>query len=160
MCVTLYLCTMSYSGKFNPVNTDKYNGDHTKIVYRSLWERKCMEWFDMNPDVVSWNSEEIVIPYRCRTDGELHRYYPDFLVKFRSGTIVLIEVKPEHQTVPPKKTNNKKRLINEAMTYAKNVSKWQEAESYCKKRGYVFMIWTERTLNQMGIKTNLYSGKK
>ena len=54
---------MSYKGKFRPSNRKKYRGDITKIVYRSLWERKFMVYCDTNPDIVEWGSEEIIIPY-------------------------------------------------------------------------------------------------
>lgn len=151
---------MAYSGKFNPVFKNKYKGDPTNIIYRSLWEKKCMEWFDLNPDVESWSSEEIIIPYRCKTDGEMHRYFPDFLVKFKTGITVLIEVKPEKQTLPPKNSRNKAKLLNEALTYAKNDSKWEAAYEYCKKKNWVFMIWTEKTLDKMGIKTQIYARKR
>lgn len=151
---------MAYSGRFVPINKHKYKGDYSNIVYRSLWEKKCMEWFDLNSDVKSWNSEEIVIPYRCKTDGEMHRYFPDFLVEFVSGITVLIEVKPEKQTLPPKNSRNKRALLNEAMTYAKNISKWEAAEEFCKKRNYKFMIWTEKTLENIGVKTQIYARKR
>ena len=45
---------MSYKGKFRPNNRKKYRGDITKIVYRSLWERKFMVYCDTNPDIVEW----------------------------------------------------------------------------------------------------------
>ena len=40
-----------------------------------------MFFCDHNDSIIEWGSEEVIIPYRCPTDGRVHRYYPDFLVK-------------------------------------------------------------------------------
>ena len=101
---------MAYKGKFKPKNPNKYFGDPTKIVYRSLWERKCMVTFDENPNVISWASEELCIPYLSPVDGKVHRYFPDFLVELinKDGDVetLLIEVKPKKQTDLPKKPDS------------------------------------------------------
>ena len=96
---------MAYSGLYKPVNPKKYRGNPTRIIYRSLWERKFMVFCDNNPSILEWGSEEVIIPYRCPTDGRVHRYYPDFYIKVRekSGKLTkyIIEVKPKKQTSPP-----------------------------------------------------------
>jgi len=38
------------------------------------------------------------------------------------------------------------------MSYIKNTSKWETAEAYCADRGWEFVIWTEDTLKNLGIK--------
>jgi hypothetical protein len=38
------------------------------------------------------------------------------------------------------------------MTYAKNQSKWKAADELCKDRGWIFEVWTEETLKNLGIK--------
>lgn len=150
---------MAYSGKFPPKNTEKYAGDPTKIVYRSLWERQTFRWCDENPDILSWNSEEVVIPYRCKTDRKMHRYFVDLYVRFRDHREYIIEIKPKIQTQPPKQPKRKsKRFITEVMAYAKNTSKWDAAQAYAEDRGWTFQIWTEETLRGLGIKI-LKSGK-
>jgi len=62
-----------------------------------------MKVFDENPNVISWGSEEICIPYKSPVDGKIHRYYPDFIVELKNkqGEIetLVIEVKPSKQTV-------------------------------------------------------------
>lgn len=147
---------MAYSGTFKPSNTFKYDGDSSKITYRSLWELNVMKWLDLNPDVDSWSSEEVIIPYVCKTDGKPHRYFMDFKIKFKSGKVVLVEVKPSAQVAPPKKRRKTDKYIKEVMTYAKNVSKWTAAREYVEKRGWEFQIWTEHTLEEsLGIKTTL-----
>jgi hypothetical protein len=145
---------MAYSGQFYPKFPKKYKGNHTNIIWRSLWEKAVMHWFDENPSVIEWSSEEIIIPYICRTDNRQHRYFCDFLVKFTSGITMLIEVKPDSQIRKPEVIGKKvsKTLIESVTTYAKNVSKWEAAEAYCKKNGWTFQIWGETALKRIGIK--------
>ena len=99
---------MAYSGRFKPSNPQKYIGDHNNIIYRSSWECRVMNWLDKNPEIVSWGSEELVIPYKSPVDGKYHRYFPDFIVKVRTkdGNIktMMVEVKPEKQSRPPERS--------------------------------------------------------
>jgi hypothetical protein len=39
---------------------------------------------DKNPSVVSWSSEEIIIPYKSPADGKWHRYFVDFYVQIQT----------------------------------------------------------------------------
>ena len=72
---------MAYRGKYQPSFPKKYKGDHTNIVYRSLWERKFMVYCDKNENILEWGSEEIAFPYRSPVDNRVHRYFPDFYIK-------------------------------------------------------------------------------
>lgn len=111
-----------------------------------------MLFFDRNPDVLEWNSEEIIIPYFSPLDGKAHRYFPDFWIKVKTKTGVLaehlIEVKPHDQTIAPKKLVDgkkpTKRYLEEVETYIRNRAKWQASEAYCKKRDLTFQILTEK----------------
>lgn len=141
-----------YKGKFRPKNRSKYKGDSTKIVYRSLWERQVFRWCDKTDSVVSWSSEEDIVPYRCKTDGKLHRYFVDLKITFDTGETYIIEIKPKAQTVEPKKRRKTPKYIREVMTYAKNISKWDAATKWANDRGYKFEIWTEDTIKALGIK--------
>lgn len=144
---------MAYRGKYKVKKPQKYEGDFTNVVYRSLWERQFFRWCEANDEVVRWSSESVVIPYICKSDGKPHRYFMDVKVKFTSGKTVLIEIKPEIQTQPPKKQTRKtKKYLNEVMTYAKNISKWEAAEKYSARRGWEFKIFTEKTLKSLGIR--------
>jgi len=139
---------MSYSGRFKPKNYKKYTGDPTKIVYRSLWERRFMQYCDDNNNIIEWGSEEIIIPYISPVDKKVHRYFPDFYIKYRNtrGEVLheIIEVKPKKQTKPPKEPKRKtKRYINEVATYLVNQAKFKAANEYCKDRKYKFRILTE-----------------
>jgi hypothetical protein len=142
---------MSYKGYFKPKHPKKYKGDPTNIIYRSSWEAKFMKYLDEHPDVLEWSSEEVIIPYLSPIDGRYHRYFPDFLVKRRdiNGVVetILIEIKPMKQTVPPKRQKRlTKKYIMEVQTWGINSSKWEAAESYCRKRGWKFLKLTENEL--------------
>ena len=143
---------MAYKGKYTIKNTKKYLGDPTKVIYRSLWERQAFKWCESNPRVKKWNSEEIVVPYKCKTDNKLHRYYVDLLVELDNKDTILVEIKPKRETVPPKGKRKTKRYIKEVTTYIKNTSKWQAATQYANHKGWKFQIWTEDTLTNLGIK--------
>jgi hypothetical protein len=144
---------MAYSGIFKPINPKKYKGNPTRIIYRSMWEKKFMIFCDNTPSIVEWGSEEIIIPYRCPTDGRLHRYYPDFYIKVvnKEGKYkkYIIEIKPKKQVAGPEKNPKRKTTAwkKSVMTYAKNRAKWEAAEEYCDDRRMNFMILTEDHLN-------------
>lgn len=142
---------MSYKGVFRPKNPDKYQGNPSNIIYRSLWELKLMRYLDDHSDVLSWGSEELIIPYRSPLDGKVHRYFPDFIVKKknREGVVstIVIEVKPKAQTIEPKvQKKTTKKYINEVTTWGVNQAKWKAAESYCEDRKWKFQLMTEKDL--------------
>jgi len=141
---------MSYKGRFIPKNPQKYAGDVSNIIWRSTWERQVMNWLDLSENVVYWSSEELVIKYYSPVDNKIHRYFPDFIVKIkkRDGKVMthVIEVKPEYQTKQPTQKKKTKRFIEESMTYVVNQSKWKAAEEFCKDRGWVFQVLTEKHL--------------
>jgi len=145
---------MAFKGFFKPKNPQKYKGNPTNIVYRSSWEYKLMTYLDERKEVLSWGSEEIVIPYRSPIDGKIHRYFPDFIVTKINNEgkkeTALIEVKPQHQTIPPKQpTKLSKKYLTEVKTWGINEAKWKAANEYCKDRGWTFHIFTQK---ELGIK--------
>lgn len=145
---------MSYRGKYRVKNPSKYIGDHSNVVYRSLWERNVFRWLESNPDIIKWNSEDVIIPYVCATDKKRHRYFMDIYFEHKNGKKYLIEVKPKKQTKPPSTPKRRtKKFISESLTYAKNMSKWQAAKEFAYENGCEFQIWTEDTLKALGIKT-------
>lgn len=142
---------MSYKGKFQPKNSQKYNGDPTKIIYRSLWERKFMKFCDDKKSILQWSSEEVIVPYRSPIDNRMHRYYVDFLVTSvnRNGIkeTLLIEVKPKRQCKPPKKKSRvTKGYIKEVKAWGINSAKWEAATEYAENKGWKFIILTEDDL--------------
>ena len=111
-----------------------------------------MKWCDITPQVLSWGSEELVIPYISPVDHKVHRYYIDFfiVVKQSDGTSkkFAIEIKPYNQTIPPRITKN---MMTESIkykidTYAVNSAKWEAARKFCRQNNMDFVILTERNL--------------
>ena len=139
-----------YKGYFKPERPEKYKGNPRNIIYRSMWERHCMVYFDRNDNVLEWASEEIIIPYVSPFDGKIHRYYPDFFLKIKKGQkteMWIIEVKPSKYLTPPKEGKRKtKSYLYEIREWGRNSAKWEAAKDYCNKRGWVFDVWTEKTL--------------
>jgi hypothetical protein len=139
---------MAYSGLFKPKHPEKYVGDPTNIVYRSSWEVKVMSWLDNNDSIITWASEELFIPYISPVDNRWHRYFPDFLVKYRTKdnklSTMMLEVKPKKQTAQPDPQKRKtKQFINEVKTWGVNQAKWKAASEYCLDRGWEFKLITE-----------------
>lgn len=142
---------MSYKGKFRPSNPKKYKGDPTNIVYRSLWELKFMNYCDKNQNILKWWSEELAIPYKSPIDNRIHKYFPDFYIKYvdTKGNVKesLIEIKPSKQVREPKKQKvRSKKYVSEVVEYAKNQAKWEAAKDYCDDRKWEFKVLTEHEL--------------
>ncbi|CAM0015742.1 head closure [Vibrio phage K397] len=139
-------------GKYKPINPKKYQGDITKIYWRSSWELVAFKFCDTNKAILAWNSEEEVIPYISPKDNRTHRYFMDLKVWTRNTKtgeidITLIEVKPEDQTQPPKKGNKKmENYLKEVATWKVNEAKWLATDEYCRQRGWKFIKWTEKNL--------------
>jgi hypothetical protein len=139
-------------GIFTPKNKQKYKGTFP-IIYRSKLELTAMRWFDNNPNIITWGSESIVIPYQSPLDGKLHRYFVDFVVllKDKDGTNkkFIIEVKPFKQTIKPIPSERKKSstIMYEQTQYIINQTKWKAAEAWANTKGYKFIILTEKHIN-------------
>ena len=103
--------------------------------FRSAWEQKVMIYLDTCPYVESWTYEKTVIEYisNIRTK-KVRKYYPDFFVKYKSGLVEIIEVKP------------KRKL--EQLTVKK---KSDAAHRWCKENGMTYRIFTEIELKDIGI---------
>lgn len=135
---------MAYRTIFNPKNPQKYAGDTSKIVCRSLWERNVCKFCDNHPNVLKWSSEEIAIPYTNPIDKKIHNYYPDFLIQFNGVNgkqTWMIEVKPKKQTLLKENASKKEKV-----TWIINNAKWHAAKKYCEKHNIVFQILTEKEL--------------
>tara|TARA_R100001082_G_scaffold110409_1_gene90288 strand:- start:1532 stop:1966 length:435 start_codon:yes stop_codon:yes gene_type:complete len=142
---------MAYKGRFKPKHPEKYIGNPTNIIYRSLLERRFMLYCDTSKNILEWGSEEVIVPYKSPVDNKMHRYYVDFIVRLKNkeGLIetLLIEVKPKKQCSPPKKPKKKNRsYITEVKTWGVNSAKWKAATEYAENKGWKFKIMTEETL--------------
>ena len=141
-----------YKGKFKIKNSQKYKGNPSNIIYRSLMELRFMKWCDSSEKIFQWSSEEIVIPYISPIDNKRHRYFPDFLIQTAKGWF-LIEVKPQIESRPPKKKlvenlnlKKKRRYMKSVRTWLVNEAKWIAAKKVCDVEGWEFQIMTEKQL--------------
>ena len=144
----------SIKSRYKPHHPQKYKGDYNNIICRSSWERKFCSWCDLNENIISWGSEEFFIPYYDPTTKKVRRYFPDFIIKVKesSGQVktYVIEVKPQKQTLPPKKRKRMtKSFLYECKTFEVNQAKWNAASEWCKDRKIEFKIITEK---ELGIK--------
>lgn len=138
-------------GIYQPKNPQKYKGS-IPIIYRSRLELISFRYLDNNPNILTWGSESVVVPYQSPKDGKVHKYFVDLVASLKdtSGKIkkLLIEVKPEKQTKPPTITNRKKQstMLYEKVTWAVNQAKWDAARQYAKKNDMTFLILNEKHL--------------
>jgi hypothetical protein len=139
-------------GLFHPNNPAKYEGNIDNIVYRSGLELRFMKYLDDHPSVLKWSSEEMVIPYVSPKDNKIHRYFVDFKVttKKKDGTTKtgLIELKWSTAAVAPKKPKKQtRRYMREAYNWMINQAKWEAAKKLCDKKGWEWLILTEKDLS-------------
>ena len=114
-----------------------------------------MNYCDLNESIQQWQSEEFWIPYISPIDNRMHRYFPDFFIKYNDKTgklrTMVIEIKPKKQVAKPN-TNPKRRTkawANSVKTWMVNQAKWKAAKEFCADRNYEFKIMTE---DDLGIK--------
>lgn len=140
-------------GIYKPINPLKYRGNVKNITYRSSWELSYMMKLDTDPTVVSWGSEEVIIPYHNPISKTVRRYFMDFVVRrIIDGKEVtqLIEIKPMSQRKAPVLSKGKKRktMLIEQINWATNQAKWDAATKYCAKKGWEFHILSEQDLGR------------
>lgn len=123
-------------GFYKPLNEGKYQQPLNDYMnsgpypeYRSSWELKLYKWCDNSDIVEYWTTEAFAIPYLKPTDGQIHRYFPDVLVKFTDGRMFLIEVKPKSQ-------------VQDDVVQAKA----KAAIKFCEGRNITFIFMTEKEL--------------
>lgn len=150
MLYNLFRVANYIQGLFEPKNPEKYIGNLREIVYRSSWELRAFKWADTNPGILEWSSEPFPIRYFDYSTNKTRRYFPDLYLKVQTREGIkkfLVEIKPEKQTKPPKQGKKKtKTYLREAMTYEKNISKWNQAEKFCEEHGMIFKIINEKDL--------------
>lgn len=133
-----------YQGQYRPINPDKYVGTYP-IYFRSSWELKVMEKFDTHPNVVSWASESLKIPYRNPFTDKYTVYVPDFLVTYVDAKgnrlTEIIEVKPAKETFL-----NEARSQRAKAAVALNTFKWAAAQQFASKHGMRFRVLTENNI--------------
>jgi len=138
------------SGKYIPINPEKYIGDINNIIYRSSWERKFCQYCDLKKEILKWSSEPASVKYWSPIDKKEHEYHIDFYIKVQKEEIQedwFIEIKPEGQYALDKKpeeikgplTEKKVRAYNERMrVWITNRAKMEAAKRYAESIGYKF----------------------
>ena len=63
-------------------------------------------FLDINPSIIKWSSEEIVIPYISPLDNQKHRYFPDFYMEVKQSDNqvkkFLVEIKAQKDFIQKK----------------------------------------------------------
>jgi hypothetical protein len=155
-------------GLFIPDNKEKVYKLNEKggLYYRSSWELTAMKYFDNSSNITLWGAECVEIPYQLKKPDKHgiykvsnHRYYPDFYYRLKTKEKtreILLEVKPEEQTKPPKiksKTNLSKKQLESYKwaieEYNRNMSKWEAALEYCDKKGFEFKILVKSQVDRL-----------
>ena len=145
------------SGYYKIINSHKYMGNPSDIVFRSSWEYKFMVYCDLNTGILKWGSEPFKIPYIDYL-GHHRTYIPDFYVESLNNqnpdfiNKFLVEVKPDKEIREPviPKTITEKKLKNleyELSVWQKNKHKWVFAKEWAKNRDMQFWLITENNLN-------------
>lgn len=136
-------------GRFIPRHPEKYVGDPEKIMWRSSWEVKVMQWLDSRPGVLRWGSEELKIAYISPKDNRVHEYIPDFfaLMQDKDGNVKkwLLEVKPRHEAEDKYAKHERSQSALEV-----NKAKWRAAQTFCEANGMEFMVLTEKSIFWQG----------
>lgn len=131
-------------GQYKPINPSKYVGTYP-IIFRSSWEHKVMVMFDTNPNISSWASESLKIPYQNPFTGKYTVYIPDFVVTYVDANgnqkAEIIEVKPAKETfLEQAKSQQSKAAV------VLNTFKWAAAQSFAKHHKMSFRIMTESNI--------------
>ena len=77
------------SGKYIPINPEKYIGDINNIIYRSSWERKFCQYCDIKKEILKWSSEPASVKYWSPIDKKEHEYHIDFYIKVQKEKIIV-----------------------------------------------------------------------
>lgn len=143
-------------GYYKVLNESKYRGNKFEVIYRSGWELDFCKYLDTSPNITSWSSEPLTIPYLDSFDGKWHKYFPDFVFSVMVDgveKVYVAEVKPMKDITKPEKPKRvtDKSLKNydaSARVYIKNMCKLKYATAFCKEKGWGFIFVTEEWFKQ------------
>lgn len=139
-------------GMFTPKNPAKYQGDPTKIRFLSSWELRFMWFCDTNPNVLTWGSETLRVPYWNPIKKKVATYWPDFIIKYRDAQgvehVEVVEIKPHKQASLSSSAKGRKPKISayDQVQLVINHAKWTAAEALCKQHNIKFRVLTEQEL--------------
>ena len=118
----------------------KYVGKR-KPTFRSSWELAFASTIDRSLAVRGWASEPFSIPYYNPIKKRQSIYWPDFVIEYTNGFVMIVEIKPMKEAVLGKNSS----LYDRAMLL-QNAAKWQAISAFAKSRGFGFRVYTERDL--------------
>jgi hypothetical protein len=104
-------------------------------IFRSSWEELVFKELESDENVLSYHSEPFRIKYK--TSGRNRNYAPDFLVEYKDGRKVLLEIKP-------------KGFLN----FEINKDKFEAGREYCKENEMSFEVWSDAEIAKLRIKFN------
>ena len=126
----------------------KYIGPEP-VIYRSLLEYRFMVQCELNTNILKWSSENIQIPYYMNEKNAQGKFVPvkhiyniDFTLWMKNGAVYVVEIKPSSLT-----PLNEAQIKRNPIMY-KNACKWKAAILWCKQRGYIFKVITEKDLKK------------
>lgn len=119
--------TVSNRGRRNVIGYFPSLKMRRMVQFESTLERDFIYLLDFVPQVVSFEEQPLVVEYEH--EGKTRSYTPDFQVMFANGRMVLLECKP--QCFVGKEANQRK---------------FQAAEAWCGRRGWLFQVVTEEPL--------------
>lgn len=105
----------------------------------SSYEIAYLRQLDLDDSVVSYIKEPRDLDITYEINGDLHWYWPDLIVKYRDGSVSMIEIK------------NKGQRDNE-----ENLLKYESARIYCNSVGYSYKIIVEDEVFSVISKTEAY----
>ncbi len=136
--------TKYHQGLYTPHNPEKYEGDVDNIIYRSGWELTAFQWCDWNSNIIEWSSEELSIGYYMKGVPYERRYYPDLVIRFSGGDVMIVEIKPDDQIRNPNYENR---------------CKWAATRAYCRDNGIQFKLWGYGTIKRLSAKAKYWESK-
>jgi hypothetical protein len=133
----------------------KYQGAGP-IIYRSSWERKFCIYCERNPEIEWWSSESLRIKYFNALDNNYHNYFPDFVVRLRSGQTIIVEVKPKSQLIKPEKPKQMTKRSIESFKWSyeawvTNTCKRAAAEEFANAKGWKYQIVTDDFFKSLSV---------
>jgi len=87
-----------YTTKKCVLNVTRSHMNHgvydTAHAYGNAWEKRTIEELESNPNVISWvKNDRKLFEIEYNWFGKPQNYWPDFLIRLRSGKMLILEIK-------------------------------------------------------------------
>lgn len=110
----------------------EYYAEKSKVPvkFRSGLELQYCIQLDRDPNVVQFEYETMIIPYKRKpSNSRVSKYIPDFIVWYKDGTVEVVEIKPNSKL--------KNKTVQTKAIWAKE---------WCDKKGFDYKFETEKTI--------------